>query len=207
MAFAILDRLPMRIFVGLDIEEQIRQRIATFMDEMRGLAPAVRWVAPESLHVTLKFIGEKPDGTVTDIQRQLNSISANTFSLSFRGCGFFPSARSARVFWVGIESGPALAELAQQIENALAALGIPKEARAFSPHLTLARHGSGAPGRIKADRSNQRFARLREKLAQVSPPDFGTMTAHEFFLYRSQLSGQGSRYTKVANFTLHSAEG
>ena len=196
----------MRIFVGIDIEDEIRQWIASLIREICALAPDVRWVAPESLHVTLKFIGDKPDTVVAQVQERLASISADTISLSFRGCGFFPTAKSARVFWIGIDADPGLAKLARQIDEALAELGIAKEARAFSPHLTLARAGSGAPGRTKTDRSNHKFAKLQQKLAAMPPPDFGTMTAREFFLYRSQLSSQGSRYTKIARFALQPAE-
>ena len=196
----------MRIFVGLDIEEEIRAQIARFVAEVRELAPDVRWVTPESLHVTLKFIGEKPDVLVKQVEQSLASVSGAAFNISFRGTGFFPTAKSARVFWIGIEPEPGLAELAGGIENALFAIGIPKESRAFSPHLTMARLGSGAPGRRRSDKQNNRFERLQQKLADYPLTDFGTMTAREFFLYRSQLSSQGSRYTKIARFEFRSAE-
>src|SRR5215813_10003792 len=101
----------MRIFVGLDIVEEIRARISRFITEMRELAPDVRWVTPESLHLTLKFIGEKPDASVKQVEQLLASVSATTFNISFRGAGFFPTAKSARVFWIGIEAGPELAKL------------------------------------------------------------------------------------------------
>ena len=96
----------MRLFVALDIEPQIRERIAAFMNEVRGLAPGVRWVQVESLHVTLKFIGEQPDAIAPDIEKVLRGVSAGAFQLSFRGTGFFPSEKSARVFWIGIEAEP-----------------------------------------------------------------------------------------------------
>jgi 2'-5' RNA ligase len=192
----------MRVFVGLDLEHQIRERIAGFVTEMRPLAPDVRWVAPESLHVTLKFIGEKPDDVVEQIKTFLGSITEKAFDISFRDCGFFPTAKSARVFWIGIEAPHDLAKLASKVEDAVVRLEIPKEARAFSPHLTLARAGSGAPGRKRGDSPNPRFASLQQRLATIPTPDFGTMAAREFFLYRSQLSSQGSRYTKIARFAL-----
>ena len=198
--------MQMRIFVALDIDDEIRERIAHFIAEMRLLAPDIRWVAPESLHVTLKFIGEKPDAAVKQVQERISSISATGFDLSLRGCGLFPSAKSARVFWIGIEAGTELAKLTSQVEEALTEIGIPKEGRAFSPHLTLARVGSGAPGRRKDDKSNKRFAKLQQRLTEISTPEFGTMSAREFFLYRSQLSSQGSRYTKIARFALRSPE-
>ena len=126
----------MRIFVGLDLADEIRERIAYFMAEVRALAPDVRWVTAESLHVTLKFIGEKPEELLDQIRESLASISAPSFSIAFRGCGFFPTPRAARVFWIGIEADVALAKLAGQIDDGLAELEIPKETRAFSPHLT-----------------------------------------------------------------------
>ena len=194
----------MRLFVALDIDQGIRESIARFMSDVRGFAPAVRWVQPESLHVTLKFIGERPDSTVKDIENTLNGISAKPFRLSFRGAGFFPTEKSARVFWIGIQADAALADLAAQIERSLVPLGIDPEKRAFSPHLTLARagNGSGAPGKQKGDRPNRRFSALHAKLSAIPSPDFGTMNAAEFFLYRSQLSSRGAQYTKIARFPL-----
>src|SRR5713226_7342362 len=186
----------MRLFVALDIDEEIRKQIEQFIEEVRGLAPDVRWVTPESLHVTLKYIGEKPKEVVAEIEK------------------------AARVFWVGIEGDDGLTQLAGKVEGSLAGIGIPKEERAFSPHLTLARggarigSGSGAPGRRSGDRVNQKFAKLQQRLSErlAEPaseplsehpgPDFGTMAAREFFLYRSQLSPKGARYTKIARFEL-----
>ena len=198
----------MRIFVALDIEEEIRKRLQQFLEEMRQLAPDARWVSPESLHVTLKFIGEKPEGAVKQIEEALGSINPKPFQVRFRGAGFFPTAKAARVFWVGIEGEAGLAGLAAKVEQSLAAVGVPEEQRDFSPHLTLARAGggSGAPHWRKGDKVNQRFGQLQEKLTQSPAPDFGRVTAREFFLYRSHLSPKGSQYTKIARFDLHPPE-
>ena len=195
----------MRVFIALDIEDAIRDRISRFMDGVREFAPDARWVRPESLHVTLKFIGEKSAEAVEQIKEALAAVKGQPVEMGFRGHGFFPTAKSARVFWVGIESGPALASLANAVDDVTAGLGIPKEERAFNAHLTLARGGggSGSPRRQNEDRSNKSFQHLQEKLSALSAPDFGTMTAHEFFLYQSQLSRGGSRYTKIARFALN----
>lgn len=192
----------MRLFVGLDIDEEIRKKIAQFVERVSGLAPDARWVSSESLHVTLKFIGETPDAMVDDITAALKRVSGELFRVSFRGCGFFPTAKSARVFWVGIDADSGLATLAKAVDSALVELGIPEEKRGFSPHLTLARGGggSGAPAWRKGDRPNRQFAALQSRLEEA--PEFGTMAAGEFFLYRSQLSPKGSRYTKIARFPL-----
>jgi 2'-5' RNA ligase len=193
----------MRIFVALDIDDAIRLRIRRFMEGVSGFAPDARWVRPESLHVTLKFIGEKPNEIVEKIKRSLCVIRSESFEITFRGFGFFPTAKAARVFWVGIESGPPLAYLAKAVDDSTSALGIAKKDHPFAPHLTLARGGrSGAPRWHKGDAANRNFQHLQKKLAALPTPDFGTMAAHEFFLYQSQLSPEGSRYTKIAGFGL-----
>jgi len=194
----------MRLFVALDIDDPIRERIARFLDGVRDFAPDVHWVRPESLHVTLKFIGEFPDESAEKMKQVLATVAGGGIEVVFCGSGFFPTARSARVFWIGIEAGPQLAILAKAVDEATATLGIAREDRAFSPHLTLARGGggSGSPRQPAGDRANRAFQKLQEKLAAMPAPEFGTMIAHEFFLYRSELGRGGPRYTKIARFPL-----
>jgi 2'-5' RNA ligase len=194
----------MRLFVALDIDDSIRSRIARFLDGVREFASDVRWVRPESLHVTLKFIGEKSEDDAEKIKLALATIAGDTFEMNFRGYGFFPGARAPRVFWVGCECGSKLTSLAATVDGALAQLGIPKEEHAFNAHLTLARggRGAGSPRKQKGDRPNRSFQHLQEKLAAFPAPEFGTMTTREFFLYQSQLSPGGSKYTKLAGFVL-----
>jgi len=196
----------MRLFIALDIDDGIRERLTRFVDGVRNFAPDARWVKPESLHVTLKFIGEQPDPAVETIKQELESVTASGTEIRFRGFGFFPMPKSARVFWIGMEAGPELAALAAAIDDKVAGLGIPKENRAFSPHLTLARGagGSGSPRWRRGDGPNRAFQTLQEKLAALPPLEFGTMTPREFFLYQSQLSPKGSKYTKLASFALQS---
>jgi 2'-5' RNA ligase len=194
----------MRIFIALDIDDAIRERIVRFVDGVSGFAPDARWVRPESLHVTLKFIGEQSEEAVERIAQELASIKAAAIEIQFRGYGFFPGAKAPRVFWIGIEAGEDLVSLAAAIDGRMASLGIPKEEHAFSPHLTLARGkgGSGSPKWSKGDGPNHGFKKLQEKLATMPMPEFGTMTARSFFLYQSRLSPKGSVYTKLAEFAL-----
>ena len=112
--------------------------------------------------------------------------------------------KSPRVFWVGMDAGPELATLAATVDDAMAALGIPKEDHAFTPHLTLARRGggSGSPRWREGDAPNRSFHNLQEKLSALPLPQFGTMTPRKFFLYQSRLSPKGSKYTKLAAFAL-----
>ena len=185
----------MRIFIGIDLDDKIRTRIARFLEGVSGFAPEARWVRPESLHITLKFIGEQKPEQVEAITHRLRQVRGSAFEIGLAGYGFFPTAKAPRVFWIGIHAGSTLAELAAQIDAAVGELGIPREERAFSPHLTLARAGgrSGDPKRSKGDAPNSIFAALQKRLATMGGVEsgglnFGNMAADQFILYQSQLS-------------------
>jgi RNA 2',3'-cyclic 3'-phosphodiesterase len=196
----------MRIFIGIDLDPEVRARIERFLEGVEGFAPEARWMRPESLHITLKFIGEQPPERVDAITERLRRVEGSAFEIRAGGYGFFPTAKAPRVFWIGIHAGPQLAELAESIDIATAELGIPREGRPYSPHLTLARAGAGrrsvSPKGRKADGPNATFPVLEKRLAAMGELDFGTMTANEFILYQSQLSPGGSKYTKLQRFPM-----
>jgi 2'-5' RNA ligase len=194
----------MRIFIGIDLDVEVRARIERFLEGVQGFAPEARWVRPESLHITLKFIGEQPAERVEAITARLQRVDCSAFEIRSAGYGFFPTAKAPRVFWIGINGGSQLAELAGAIDAATAELGIPREDRAYSPHLTLARGGgrSGSPKWREGDGPNATFAVLEKRLAAMGELDFGTMMAREFILYQSQLSPRGSKYTRLHRFPL-----
>jgi 2'-5' RNA ligase len=189
-----------RLFVAIDLDEEIRHKIVRFVEAVSGFAPDVRRMKPEALHLTLKFIGEFPEAKLPELKRAMASTRSEPFDISFAGTGFFPTAKAARVFWVGVNADTRLQKLAAAIDNATAKLGIEREGRAYTPHLTLARAGSGKPSRGKEDKPNNRFQKLGEWLEKMPPAEFGTMTAREFFLYQSKLSPKGSEYTKLERF-------
>jgi 2'-5' RNA ligase len=195
----------MRIFIGINLDPEIRGRISRFLEGVQGFAADARWVRPESLHITLKFIGEQTPERVEAIAERLRRVKGGEFEIRSGGYGFFPTEKAPRVFWIGIHAGPQLAELAGSIDVATAELGIPREDRPYSPHLTLARAGgrSGSPKWRKGDAPNLAFAVLDKRLAAMGELDFGTMTAREFILYQSQLSPKGSQYTKLQRFALN----
>jgi 2'-5' RNA ligase len=185
----------MRVFIGLDIPGEVRARISEYMQRVRALAPDARWVRTESLHVTLKFVGELAEGRVEAIQEALGQVKAPPFEIEFGNVGFFPNPRSARVFWIGIHASDALPQLAATIDERLEKLGIAREEKAYKPHLTLARATSGKA----TDRCLQG---IQQRLDPEEPLQFGTMTAREFFLYKSELLRGGAKYTKLRGFPL-----
>jgi len=203
----------MRLFVGIEIDAEIRQRLASYVSELSRGAPEIRFVKPETWHVTLKFIGEYPEAKLDALRAALAAIHQPSFAIAFRNVGFF-TPRSPRIFWAGVQAGPELPALAQAVDEATARLGVERETHPYRPHLTLARTGSGRPAGSARDRRKPVMFKLKEVLegepppywkqpvAQYASPDFGTMTAREFFLYCSKLSPQGASYTKVARFGL-----
>ena len=179
----------MRLFIALDIPGEIRARLTEYMERARLLAHEARWARIEGLHVTLKFIGHVDDAVVEKIQAALAPIKTMPFEVKFAGVGFFPNPNAARVFWAGVDGGDHLPSLASTVDAALEKLGLPRETKPYHPHLTLART------------SSRPLRELRPLLADP-PPQFGTMTAREFFLYQSQPQKGGSKYTKLERFEL-----
>ncbi len=183
----------MRIFIALDIPEEIRTHLSEYIERGRSLVTDARWARVEGLHVTLKFIGEVSEARVREIKTALASVKAQPFAVRFEGVGFFPNANAPRVFWAGVDGGNELPHLASTVDAALEKIGIAREAKPYHPHLTLARAGT------------RPLRALQTLASNPAPPfssKFGQMTAHEFFLYLSQTQKGGSRYTKLERFTL-----
>ena len=190
----------MRLFIALDIDPGIRDRITSFRDQMRALVPDARWVGPETFHVTLQFLGETKK--LDEISHALQQVKCVSTQLAFRGSGFFPNSKAPRVFWVGIEGDERLQSLAGEVAKAMLPLGFESDAASYMPHLTLARSGSGRPRPVSGERAVPSLQRVRDALEKMPQPDFGTMAAHEFYLYESTLTQSGSRYTRLARYPL-----
>ncbi len=190
----------MRLFVALDIDPAILQRLEEFVNDLRAHVPGVRFVGPETFHVTLKFLGET--ARVEEIERALAVVRGAPFEMACRGCGFFPLASRARVFWAGIEAPSELQTLAAGVDQATGALGFPPERGPYTPHLTLARAGSGNPRARRGDRPDANLQVVHKYLSGKPSPEFGTMTVHEFFLYESILSARGATYRKAQRYPL-----
>jgi RNA 2',3'-cyclic 3'-phosphodiesterase len=183
----------MRLFVALDIPAEVRERLSQYVDRVRIYAPEARWARIESLHVTLKFIGEVIDAKVQEIKTALTEVKGSPFEIEFKEIGFFPTPKSARVFWAGVYAGDDLKQLAEATESAVEKAGIAREKRPYHAHLTLARAPEGG---------RHCFRLLQERLSAEPAPQFGTMTAQEFFLYQSQIMRGGARYTRLQRFPL-----
>jgi RNA 2',3'-cyclic 3'-phosphodiesterase len=181
----------MRLFTALDLPEDLLFRLEQTIQALRPAAPSIGWSPTANLHITAKFIGQWQDERLEEMQSALRGVaSPGPIKVSVRGLGFYPHARSPRVFWAGVERTPELAALAASISHALEPLGVEPEKREFSPHLTLARIKMDAP-----------LEGLRRGLARVAA-EFGGFEAKAFYLYRSSPGRGGSEYAKLGAFPL-----
>ncbi len=180
----------MRLFVALDLPPEVIGALEKLLERLRPAA-RIAWSPPANLHITTKFIGWWPDERLGEVKAALAAVPRRgPVEVAVRGLGFFPNARSPRVFWCGVEA-PGLEPLAADTDRATTALGIESERRAFAPHLTLAR--------IK-ERID--LAPLRRAIEALPTSDFGKFRADSFYLYQSVLRPAGSIYTRLEEFPL-----
>lgn len=182
--------MSVRLFVAIDLRKEIRQAIRDLIAQLQPLAKNARWVRPEGMHVTLKFIGYAAEDQLDPIRAALAPIrSPHPVDLSFRGVGFFPNEKRPRVIWCGIKASPNLAPLAKDIENALEPLGIAPESRDFVPHLTLARFNAPA-----------KMPELARAAAGMQNQEFGAARETEFHVFESILRASGAEYRRLASY-------
>jgi RNA 2',3'-cyclic 3'-phosphodiesterase len=190
-----------RLFVALEIPTEVREGFAALIAELRAADSSfsksrARWVRPENLHVTLKFIGHVDNGKLDAIRAALAEVRLDSpVELRFHGLGFFPNGKRPRVFWAGIEASPNLSPLAGEIEARLAKVGIVGETREFAPHLTLARFDP--PGI-----SDGLSAIAQENVAR----EFGAVRTGDFHLFESKTKSSGAEYARLASFPFAPAE-
>lgn len=183
-----------RTFVAVLISEELRSNVSRVQEEVKKLAPDVKWVAPENLHVTLKFLGNVEEDALPRVFGAVEDAVGGrpAFDLSLGGLGAFPSPAKARVVWVGVQEGKdELIELARDVDATLGKLGFPKEEKAFKAHITI--------GRAKQDR----FVRgLASAIGSVDARDLGRQRAACVTVMQSELRPEGPTYTPMRSVEL-----
>jgi 2'-5' RNA ligase len=183
----------MRLFIALPLLEETRLALEKVLEQLQRASSEVRWVRPENIHLTLRFLGETDASQVAALSRSIDQISAPRPAVDLRldRLGGFPNLRKPRVFWIGttdLQATGSLVDLAQQIEMAVRPLGFDAETKPFKPHLTL--------GRLKQAGNPERLVRI------VQDPRLPELRAHldRIALIQSTLTPRGSIYE-----TLHEA--
>lgn len=139
----------MRLFVAVNFPAELREAVWAAVAPARRGGEAVRWVRPENIHLTLKFLGEVTEERTAALPAALGRAAAGTraFDVTVGGGGAFPDQQRPRIFWIGVTPEPALELLQHAVEREFAPLGFPTEGRPFHPHLTLGRAERSAAGR------------------------------------------------------------
>jgi RNA 2',3'-cyclic 3'-phosphodiesterase len=179
----------MRLFAAINFTAKDRQRMGRATRRMRESELPVRWVDPDHLHMTLKFLGEVRPERVADVKAAVSQVAAKTqpFTMRLSGSGAFPTTRRPKVIWLGAEASPELRCLKHDMEWELARLGFEREVRAFHPHITL--------GRARAEARAGDFRGFEDIVAAM---DFqAEITVRNVDLMKSTLSAKGARYEKL----------
>ncbi len=184
----------MRAFIAVDLEDSIKDRLTTLVENLKPAGRNIKWVARENFHLTLKFLGEIEEAQAETVRQTLIKLSSQyqPFSLKLKGTGSFPPGQNRmRVIWVGLEAAPELFRLQKELEDELERRGFPREERAFSPHLTL--------GRAKQPENQDRLKKLLDKF---SAEEFGQMMVKEITFFQSLLRPEGPVYKPLGKFEL-----
>ena len=184
----------MRLFVAVDINSQVRDRIELVQRRLKqdmGNDRGVKWVHPEQIHLTLKFLGEVRDNMLTQVCDGVTRTAArcDSFEMQVRGLGVF--GNPARVVWAGVEPCPVLMNMQAELEREFEKIGWDKETRAFAGHLTLCRVKNAAAGR-----------KLADAVETVKDEIFGSVWVDQAVLYESRLSSDGPQYSAVCTAPL-----
>ena len=177
-----------RLFVGLELPEDMRQRLAGVA--LAGGVPGARWVAPESYHLTVRFIGEVDEGRFDDIDAALSRVQTTAFDLTLEGVSTFGKESAPHTLWVGVQRNEALASLHGKVDRALVSIGFEPESRKYSPHVTLARLKEAS------------FPRLGAFVAEHALFRAGPAPIDRFVLFSSFLSRSGAIYEPEARYPL-----
>lgn len=188
-----------RAFIAIPLPQTLLRQLAQVQRQLEKEIPpgSVRWVRPEGIHLTLKFLGDTPLERLPPIQEALKAVAFRSIPCIFTvgGLGCFPNYRRPRVIWVGVlERTGRLAALQDAVEEAVAPLGYPPEGRGFSPHLTL--------GRVSRQASPSDVARIGAAVSTATVSSLGEVPARHFALIQSVLKPSGAVYTTLAEFPL-----
>ena len=188
------DKKLVRLFYALELADNLKESIRALIFPYSNSSSAIKWIKPENLHLTLRFLGNVSDNTVPVLVSILESIAMEekSFLISLRNTGVFPSLRKPSVLWIGIDKGAGeCKKISTVLNNRLTEIGLTEESRIFKPHITI--------GRSKKNVPPQHLAHLYERIIKESADRFiGACQMDSILLIKSTLTREGPIYTTVA---------
>jgi len=188
----------MRTFVAIDFSPQIRGKIGEIIEYFKTQTPdyALKWVEPQNLHMTIKFLGEVSEGHLRTIKDVLSDTleGRSAFEIEVTGMGMYPSGQKPRVIWLGVEGSETLKDIHKSLDQALQKASIPPDKRGLSPHLTIARVRRNVETLIVQD--------IGKTLSQFKIDSLGKCTIDRIVLYKSTLTPSGPIYDPLLSIPL-----
>jgi len=187
----------MRAFIAIGLPKEIKKSLADLQENLKTSGSDVKWVLPENIHLTLKFLGEIDDEEINQINPVLDDIAKDkkAFSISLSSLGAFPKISSPRVIWVGIKDGEnQVQEIAQGLEQRLAKIGIPRETREFSTHITI--------GRVRSPLNRGKLTEALQGLKDSLTSENLFFPANRITLFKSTLTPSGPVYEAIKEASL-----
>jgi RNA 2',3'-cyclic 3'-phosphodiesterase len=188
-----------RSFVAVELDDNAREALTRLQGELKRLSPnrTVRWTKPETIHLTLQFLGDVPPGDVDALGTALQAACTGLpgFDMTLQGLGVFPNPKRPRIVWVGIsERSGVLRDLQRRVGEALAPLGFPPEKRPFKPHLTI--------GRAARDAAQSDLQQVGALMGKIDVPKLAVVPVDHVCLMKSDLRPSGAVYTPLKVVTL-----
>ena len=182
-----------RTFIAVKLSREAREEVLRILEELKKIKADVKWVSPETIHLSLKFLGNIEKEKIPGIEKQLREVCKDfsPFDIVLENIGTFPFWNRPKVLWVGIGQGREnVKKLARKIEKIMSAEGFEKESRDFKAHITI--------GRIKSPRNTKRLQKISNDIRVRQAKSH----IDKVILYRSELSGKGAVHTEIASFGL-----
>ncbi len=187
-----------RAFIAIELPDDVKANLSILLNKLKPRQErAVKWVDPESIHLTLKFLGNVPESKTVDITQSITNATQGIepFTLALQGLGAFPNLRSPRVAWVGVGGDvEAVTRIHRQIDQAMVPLGFPPEKRSFSPHLTL--------GRVRDKATHKERADLGKAIEWIKVKNPSPFSVDHVSLMQSTLTRDGAIYDQIAIIAL-----
>jgi len=187
----------MRAFIAIELPDKIKNSLKSLQEQLKKAEADVKWVTPENIHLTLKFLGEVDDEKLKRISMAIEEAACenNSYKIGIHSLGAFPKMDYLRVLWVGAEEGDAeTRKIAQNLEEKITKIGIPKEARPFSSHITI--------GRIRSTLNRERLVRELKTLQENFGKENLEFCASEITLFKSTLTPKGPLYEVLKKASL-----
>lgn len=187
----------MRTFIAIELSPDLKKRLASLEEQLKSSEADVKWVKPENIHLTLKFLGEIDEKQLEEVSKIIQEAANKnkSFYIRLASPGAFPKLNTPRVIWVGIDKGDSeTKQIAKVLEEEIVKVGIPQESRPFSTHITL--------GRVRSGKNCEKLVKNLEYLANNSPQDSPEFMVTKITLFQSTLTPSGPVYEvlKEAHF-------